>query len=61
MRCETKPSNSCISLDQKYNDKDELVNEPPACCNRGMGTFSPGVTELRNGIATQANSADDYA
>ena len=25
--CEQKAANSCISLIQKYNDKDELVNE----------------------------------
>ena len=45
--CEQKAANSCISLIQKYNDKDELVNELSPIVTEEWGHFRQVVFELR--------------
>jgi tRNA-(ms[2]io[6]A)-hydroxylase len=45
--CEQKAANSCISLIQKYNDKDELVNELAPIVTEEWGHFRQVVAELR--------------
>jgi len=45
--CEQKAANSCISLIQKYNDKDELVNELSPIVTEEWGHFRQVVAELR--------------
>ncbi len=45
--CEQKAANSCISLIQKYNDKEELVNELSPIVTEEWGHFRQVVGELR--------------
>ena len=45
--CEQKAANSCISLIQKYNDKEELVNELAPIVTEEWGHFRQVVAELR--------------
>ncbi len=45
--CEQKAANSCISLIQKYNDKDELVNELSPIVTEEWGHFRQVLGELR--------------
>ena len=45
--CEQKAANSCISLIQKYNDKDELVNELSPVVTEEWGHFRLVLAELR--------------
>ncbi len=45
--CEQKAANSCISLIQKYNDKDELVNELSPIVTEEWGHFRLVIAELR--------------
>lgn len=45
--CEQKAANSCISLIQKYNDKDVLVNELAPIVTEEWGHFRQVVKELR--------------
>ena len=45
--CEQKAANSCISLIQKYNDKDELVNELAPIVTEEWGHFRQVIAELR--------------
>jgi tRNA-(ms[2]io[6]A)-hydroxylase len=45
--CEQKAANSCISLIQKYNDKDELVNELSPIVTEEWGHFRLVLSELR--------------
>lgn len=45
--CEQKAANSCISLIQKYNDKDELVNELSPIVTEEWGHFRQVIAELR--------------
>src|SRR6185503_9908196 len=45
--CEQKAANSCISLIQKYNDKDELVNELSPIVTEEWGHFRMVIAELR--------------
>ena len=45
--CEQKAANSCISLIQKYNDKDELVNELSPIVTEEWGHFRQVLAELR--------------
>ncbi len=45
--CEQKAANSCISLIQKYNDKDELVNELSPVVTEEWGHFRQVLSELR--------------
>ncbi len=45
--CEQKAANSCISLIQKYNDKDELVNELAPIVTEEWAHFRLVLAELR--------------
>jgi tRNA-(ms[2]io[6]A)-hydroxylase len=45
--CEQKAANSCISLIQKYNDKEELVNELAPIVTEEWGHFRQVLAELR--------------
>ncbi len=45
--CEQKAANSCISLIQKYNDKDDLVNELSPIVTEEWGHFRLVIAELR--------------
>ncbi|MDP4285650.1 MAG: tRNA-(ms[2]io[6]A)-hydroxylase [Bacteroidota bacterium] len=45
--CEQKAANSCISLIQKYNDKEELVNELAPIVTEEWGHFRQVIQELR--------------
>lgn len=45
--CEQKAANTCISLIQKYNDMDELVNELSPIVTEEWGHFRQVVAELR--------------
>ena len=45
--CEQKAANSCISLIQKYNDKEELVNELSPIVTEEWGHFRQVLSELR--------------
>src|SRR5436190_23477822 len=45
--CEQKAANSCISLIQKYNDRDELVDELSPIITEEWGHFRMVLSELR--------------
>ncbi|MBA2250362.1 MAG: tRNA-(ms[2]io[6]A)-hydroxylase [Chitinophagaceae bacterium] len=45
--CEQKAANSCISLIQKYNNKEELVNELAPIVTEEWGHFRQVLAELR--------------
>jgi tRNA 2-(methylsulfanyl)-N6-isopentenyladenosine37 hydroxylase len=45
--CEQKAANSCISLIQKYNDKEELVNELSPVVTEEWGHFRQVIAELQ--------------
>jgi len=45
--CEQKAANCCISLIQKYNDKEELVNELAPIVTEEWGHFRQVLAELR--------------
>jgi len=45
--CEQKAANSCISLIQKYNDKEELVNELSPIVTEEWGHFRQVIAELQ--------------
>ena len=45
--CEQKAANSCISLIQKYNDKDELVDQLAPIVTEEWGHFRMVLSELR--------------
>src|SRR5450432_4505199 len=45
--CEQKAANSCISLIQKYNDKDELVNKLSPVVTEEWGHFRQVLGEMR--------------
>ncbi|MEP6582989.1 MAG: tRNA-(ms[2]io[6]A)-hydroxylase [Ginsengibacter sp.] len=45
--CEQKAANSCISLIQKYNDREELVNELSSIVTEEWGHFRQVLAELR--------------
>lgn len=45
--CEQKAANSCISLIQKYSDKDELVDELSPIVTEEWGHFRQVLAELR--------------
>ena len=46
--CEQKAANSCISLIQKYNDRDDLVDELSPIVTEEWGHFRAVLSELRN-------------
>jgi tRNA 2-(methylsulfanyl)-N6-isopentenyladenosine37 hydroxylase len=59
--CEQKAANSCISLIQKYNDKDELVNELSPIVTEEWGHFRQVLGELRKrGLALGKQRRDEY-
>jgi tRNA-(ms[2]io[6]A)-hydroxylase len=45
--CEQKAANSCISLIQKYNDRDQLVDELSPIVTEEWGHFRIVLSELR--------------
>ncbi|KAA9034633.1 tRNA-(ms[2]io[6]A)-hydroxylase [Ginsengibacter hankyongi] len=45
--CEQKAASSCISLIQKYNDKEELVNELSPIVTEEWGHFRQVIAELQ--------------
>jgi tRNA-(ms[2]io[6]A)-hydroxylase len=45
--CEQKAATSCISLVQRYNDREELVNELSAVVTEEWGHFRQVLSELR--------------
>jgi tRNA 2-(methylsulfanyl)-N6-isopentenyladenosine37 hydroxylase len=59
--CEQKAANSCISLIQKYNDKDELVNELSPVVTEELGHFRQVLDELRKrNLQLGKQRRDDY-
>jgi tRNA-(ms[2]io[6]A)-hydroxylase len=59
--CEQKAANSCISLIQKYNDKDELVNELAPIVTEEWGHFRQVLAELRKrGLKLGRQRKDEY-
>src|ERR1700709_2671907 len=59
--CEQKAANSCISLIQKYNDKDELVNELSPVVTEEWGHFRQVLGELRKrNLQLGKQRRDDY-
>ena len=59
--CEQKAANSCISLIQKYNDKDELVNELAPIVTEEWGHFRQVLQELRKrGLPLGKQRKDEY-
>lgn len=57
--CEQKAANSCISLIQKYNDKDKLVDELSPIVTEEWGHFRQVVTELRQRNLTLGKQRKD--
>src|SRR4029079_1844172 len=59
--CEQKAANSCISLIQKYNDRDELVNELSPVVTEEWGHFRQVLAELRKrNLALGKQRKDEY-
>lgn len=59
--CEQKAANSCISLIQKYNDKEELVNELSPIVTEEWGHFRQVLGELRKrNLALGKQRKDEY-
>ena len=59
--CEQKAANSCISLIQKYNDRDELVNELAPIVTEEWGHFRQVLQELRKrGLKLGKQRKDEY-
>lgn len=59
--CEQKAANSCISLIQKYNDKEELVNELAPIVTEEWGHFRQVIAELRKrGLPLGKQRRDEY-
>ena len=59
--CEQKAANSCISLIQKYNDKEELVNELSPIVTEEWGHFRQVLGELRKrDLALGKQRKDEY-
>ncbi len=59
--CEQKAANSCISLIQKYNDRDELVNELAPIVTEEWGHFRLVLQELRRrGLKLGKQRKDEY-
>lgn len=59
--CEQKAANSCISLVQKYNDKEELVNELSPIVTEEWGHFRQVLGELRKrDLALGKQRKDEY-
>ncbi len=59
--CEQKAANSCISLIQKYNDKDDLVNELSPIVTEEWGHFRQVLGELRKrNLSLGKQRKDEY-
>jgi tRNA-(ms[2]io[6]A)-hydroxylase len=59
--CEQKAANSCISLIQKYNDKDKLVDELSPIVTEEWGHFRLVLAELRKrGLKLGKQRKDEY-
>ncbi|GAC1593533.1 MAG: tRNA-(ms[2]io[6]A)-hydroxylase [Ginsengibacter sp.] len=59
--CEQKAANSCISLIQKYSDRDELVNELAPIVTEEWGHFRQVLQELRKrGLKLGKQRKDEY-
>ncbi|MEP6595676.1 MAG: tRNA-(ms[2]io[6]A)-hydroxylase [Ginsengibacter sp.] len=59
--CEQKAANSCISLIQKYNDKDELVDGLSPVVTEEWGHFRIVLSELRKrGLRLGKQRKDEY-
>ena len=59
--CEQKAANSCISLIQKYNDREELVDELSPIVTEEWGHFRIVLSELRKrGLKLGKQRKDEY-
>jgi tRNA-(ms[2]io[6]A)-hydroxylase len=59
--CEQKAANSCISLIQKYNDKEELVDDLSPIVTEEWGHFRQVLSELRKrGLKLGKQRKDEY-
>jgi tRNA-(ms[2]io[6]A)-hydroxylase len=59
--CEQKAANSCISLIQKFSDKEELVNELSPIVTEEWGHFRMVLAELRKrGLVLGKQRKDEY-
>ena len=59
--CEQKAANSCISLIQKYSDKNKLVDELSPIVTEEWGHFRIVLSELRNrGLQLGKQRKDEY-
>ncbi|MEO6327511.1 MAG: tRNA-(ms[2]io[6]A)-hydroxylase [Ginsengibacter sp.] len=59
--CEQKAANSCISLIQKYNDKDELVDKLSPIVTEEWGHFRTVLAELRKrNLSLGKQRKDEY-
>lgn len=59
--CEQKAANSCISLIQKYSEKDELVDELSPIVTEEWGHFRIVLSELRKrGLRLGKQRKDEY-
>src|SRR5215212_108658 len=59
--CEQKAANSCISLIQKYNDREELVDELSPIVTEEWGHFRMVLSELRKrGLKLGKQRKDEY-
>jgi tRNA 2-(methylsulfanyl)-N6-isopentenyladenosine37 hydroxylase len=59
--CEQKAANTCISLIQRYNDRDELVNELSPIVTEEWGHFRMVLAELRKrGLRLGRQRKDEY-
>ena len=59
--CEQKAANSCISLIQKYNERDELVDELSRIVTEEWGHFRIVLSELRKrGLKLGKQRKDEY-
>lgn len=59
--CEQKAANSCISLIQKYNDKEELVDDLSPIVTEEWGHFRQVLSELRKrGMKLGKQRKDEY-
>ena len=59
--CEQKAANSCISLIQKYSERDELVDELSPIVTEEWGHFRIVLSELRKrGLKLGKQRKDEY-
>ena len=59
--CEQKAANSCISLIQRYSDKEKLVNELAPIVTEEWGHFRQVLAELqKRGLKLGKQRRDEY-